>query len=119
MLRIGTRDFPTNRGGLCQKGWTAAHLLSPGERLTRPLMRERREGALLPVSWDVALDRVADEFRRVQATYGRDSAGVFGGGGLTNEKAYWLGKFARVARSASHPPTGRVAEPTSGPRKVR
>jgi hypothetical protein len=22
-LRIGTRDFPTNRGGLCQKGWTA------------------------------------------------------------------------------------------------
>ena len=43
------------------------------------------------------LDRVAGEFRRAQAAYGRDSAGVFGGGGLTNEKAYWLGKFARVA----------------------
>jgi assimilatory nitrate reductase catalytic subunit len=107
-LRVGTRDFPTNRGGLCQKGWTAAHLLAPGERLTAPLMRERRDGPLLPVSWDAALDRVAREFRRTQARYGRDSVGVFGGGGLTNEKAYWLGKFARVAlRSASIDYNGR------------
>jgi assimilatory nitrate reductase catalytic subunit len=107
-LRVGTRDFPTNRGGLCQKGWTAAHLLAPGERLTAPLMRVRRDGPLLPVSWDTALDRVAREFRRAQARYGRDSAGVFGGGGLTNEKAYWLGKFARVAlRSASIDYNGR------------
>ena len=29
--------------------------------------------------------------------YGRDAVGCFGGGGLTNEKAYALGKFARVA----------------------
>jgi assimilatory nitrate reductase catalytic subunit len=107
-LRIGARDFPTNRGGLCQKGWTAAHLLSPGERLTSPLMRECRDGPLLPVSWDTALDRVADELRRVQMAYGRDSAGIFGGGGLTNEKAYWLGKFARVAlRTASIDYNGR------------
>ncbi|MBV9451337.1 MAG: molybdopterin oxidoreductase family protein [Streptosporangiaceae bacterium] len=108
VLRIGTREFPTNRGGLCQKGWTAAHLLAPGERLTSPLMRERRDGPLTPASWDAALDRVAGEFRRVRAAYGPDSAGVFGGGGLTNEKAYWLGKFARVAlRSASIDYNGR------------
>ncbi|HEY7277546.1 MAG TPA: molybdopterin oxidoreductase family protein [Trebonia sp.] len=107
-LSVGTRDFPTNRGGLCQKGWTAAHLLAPGERLTAPLMRARRAEPLLPVSWDTALDRVAREFRRAQARYGRDSVGVFGGGGLTNEKAYWLGKFARVAlRSASIDYNGR------------
>ena len=34
---------------------------------------------------------------KVQAQYGRDAVGVFGGGSLTNEKAYLLGKFARVA----------------------
>src|SRR5262249_33537989 len=107
-LAVGTRDFPTNRGGLCQKGWTAAHLLAPGERLTAPLMRKHRDGPLLPVDWDTALDRVAGELRRSQARHGRDSAGVFGGGGLTNEKAYWLGKFARVAlRSASIDYNGR------------
>jgi assimilatory nitrate reductase catalytic subunit len=101
LLQIGTRDFPTNRGGLCQKGWTAADLLTPGVRLTTPLMREHRDGPLTPASWDAALDRVADEFSRVQAAYGLDGVGVFGGGGLTNEKAYWLGKFARVALRTS------------------
>jgi assimilatory nitrate reductase catalytic subunit len=101
MLRVGTRDFPTNRGGLCQKGWTSAELLTPGARLAEPLVRERRDGPLMPASWDAALDRIVGEFRRVQAAYGPDSAGVFGGGGLTNEKAYWLGKFARVALRTS------------------
>lgn len=119
-LRIGARDFPTNRGGLCQKGWTAAHLLSPGERLVQPLMRERREGPLLPVSWDTALDRMVGEFRRACATYGPDSAGVFGGGGLTNEKAYWLGKFARVAlRTASIDYNGRFCMSSAAAAAVR
>ena len=39
--------------------------------------------------------------RRTQETYGRDAVGVFGGGSLTNEKAYLLGKFARVALRTS------------------
>ncbi len=26
--QVATRDFPTNKGGLCRKGWTAASLLS-------------------------------------------------------------------------------------------
>ncbi len=33
--------------------------------------------------------------------HGPDAVGVFGGGGLTNEKAYALGKFARVVLSTS------------------
>src|SRR5260370_24806860 len=32
-------DVPANQGGLCQKGWTAADLLSSPERLTTPLRR--------------------------------------------------------------------------------
>jgi assimilatory nitrate reductase catalytic subunit len=101
LLRVGTRDFPTNRGGLCQKGWTAADLLTPDVRLTTPLMRAHRGAPLAPASWDAALDRVVYEFSRAQPAYGRDGVGVFGGGGLTNEKAYWLGKFARVALRTS------------------
>ena len=91
------KDFPTNKGGLCPKGWTAAELLTNPERLTSPLMRDAKGSPLRPVSWDAALNRVAEEFTKAQNKYGRDSVGVFGGGGLTNEKAYLLGKFARVA----------------------
>ncbi len=89
-------DFPTNKGGLCQKGWTSTDLLHHPERLTTPMMRDRKGDPLRPVSWEAALDRAASEIQRVQAQYGRDAVGVFGGGGLTNEKAYALGKFARV-----------------------
>jgi assimilatory nitrate reductase catalytic subunit len=94
---VEPRDFPVNGGGLCRKGWTAAELLSSPDRLTTPLMRRTRTAALEPVSWEAALDRIAAELRRTQDTHGRDAVAVFGGGGLTNEKAYQLGKFARVA----------------------
>jgi assimilatory nitrate reductase catalytic subunit len=98
-VRVEPRDFPTNRGGLCQKGWTAAELLTSPERLTTPLVRV--DGDLVPATWDDALDVVAAGIRRAQAAHGRDAVGVFGGGGLTNEKAYLLGKFARVALRTS------------------
>jgi assimilatory nitrate reductase catalytic subunit len=90
-VEVGTRDFPTNRGGLCQKGWTAAELLDHPERLTTPLLHGE------PVPWPVALDFIATRIRELQAAHGRDAVAVFGGGGLTNEKGYALGKFARVA----------------------
>jgi assimilatory nitrate reductase catalytic subunit len=100
-LQVQSRHFPTNRGGLCQKGWTSAELLTHPERLTSPLMRNSKGDSLRPASWDEALDRISREVQSIQARYGPDAVGVFGGGGLTNEKAYALGKFARVALRSS------------------
>jgi assimilatory nitrate reductase catalytic subunit len=85
------------RDGLCHKGWTAAALLDHPERLTTPLVRDGRLDPLRPASWDEALHRVAGKVKDLQAQHGNDAVAVFGGGGLTNEKAYALGKFARVA----------------------
>ncbi|MEU9223320.1 molybdopterin oxidoreductase family protein [Streptomyces massasporeus] len=93
-------DFPVNRGALCGKGRTAAAVLAPGVRLTSPLVRDEG-GTLVPASWDEALDRIAAALERTRAQYGPDALGVFGGGGLTNEKAYTLGKFARVVLGTS------------------
>ncbi|ANS65080.1 nitrate reductase [Streptomyces lincolnensis] len=92
-------DFPVNRGALCGKGRTAPAVLSSRVRLTSPLVRSG--GTLVPASWDEALDRIASELSRTRAEHGPDACGVFGGGGLTNEKAYTLGKFARVVLGTS------------------
>jgi assimilatory nitrate reductase catalytic subunit len=100
-LAVQARDFPTNRGGLCQKGWTSTELLQHTDRLTSPLIRDSKSGPLRRASWDEALDRITSEIQRIQAQHGRNAIGVFGGGGLTNEKAYSLGKFARVALRTS------------------
>ncbi|GAA2532472.1 molybdopterin oxidoreductase family protein [Streptomyces koyangensis] len=96
----GREDFPVNQGALCGKGQSAAVLLAPAARLTEPLVRDAA-GVLRPATWSEALDRTAEAMRRAAEVYGPDAAGVFGGGGLTNEKAYLLGKFARVALGSS------------------
>src|SRR5688572_13994280 len=96
----GNPDFPVNHGALCIKGWTAAATLEHPDRLRTPLARDE-SGALVPVDWDEALSRVARGIQEAQARYGNDAAGIFGGGSLTNEKAYLLGKFARVALGTS------------------
>ena len=101
-LTVAAREFPTNRGGLCRKGWTAAEPLQSADRLLTPLMRDRRDMALRPASWDEALDRVASGIAAIRRRDGPDAVALFGGGGLTNEKAYMLGKFARVGLNTRH-----------------
>ncbi|MEU3275663.1 molybdopterin oxidoreductase family protein [Streptomyces antibioticus] len=92
-------DFPVNRGALCGKGRTAPAVLSSRVRLTSPLVRSG--GALVPAGWDEALGLIAGRLAGIRDAHGPDALGVFGGGGLTNEKAYALGKFARVVLGTS------------------
>jgi assimilatory nitrate reductase catalytic subunit len=64
-------------------------------------VRDRVTGVLRAADWDEALDLVAERLRSLREAHGPDAVAVFGGGGLTNEKAYLLGKFARVALGTS------------------
>ena len=93
----GDPHFPVNNGQLCVKGWTSHSLLRHPQRLTTPLVRDKLNEPLRPSSWGDALDRVAAAFARIRSEHGADAVGVFGSGALTNEKAYLLGKFARLA----------------------
>ncbi|WP_427004243.1 molybdopterin oxidoreductase family protein [Pseudarthrobacter sp. H2] len=100
VLEVTGRDFPTNRGGLCRKGWTSASLLNHPGRVTEPLLKGP-DGVHRPVGWDEALTLITQAVKDTRTRYGADAVGVFGGGGLTNEKAYQLGKFARLALGTS------------------
>jgi assimilatory nitrate reductase catalytic subunit len=100
LLEVTGRDFPTNRGGLCRKGWTSASLLNHTGRVTEPLLKGA-DGVHRPIGWDQALELITAAVKTTRARYGADGVGVFGGGGLTNEKAYQLGKFARLALGTS------------------
>ncbi|MEG3614192.1 molybdopterin oxidoreductase family protein [Isoptericola haloaureus] len=94
-VTVNPRDFPTNAGRLCQKGWTAAAVLDVPDRITTPLVRGA-DGELAPATWDEALELITARVRAIQAEHGPEGVAIFGGGGLTNEKAYALGKFART-----------------------
>ena len=66
-------------------------------------------------TWDEALGRTVDEIRRIQSLYGRDALAMLGGASMTNEKAYLIGKFARVAlRTANIDYNGRLCMVSAG-----
>ena len=93
--------FPVNRGQMCTKGFTSAALLDHPERVTTPLLRGP-DGRLAPVSWEAALDFVAARLLAIRNAHGAEALAAFGSGALTNEKAYLLGKFARLALRTPH-----------------
>lgn len=69
-------------------------------RLTTPMVRDH--GALRPASWDEALDRAAEGLRRVAATSGPQSIGMFACSKATNETNYVAQKFVRTAIGTNH-----------------
>jgi assimilatory nitrate reductase catalytic subunit len=88
-------DFPVNQGKLCPKGVARYLQNNHPDRLLAPLIRTA--AGFREATWDEALDRVVGEIRRIQSAYGKDAFAVLSGASLTNEKAYLMGKFARVA----------------------
>ena len=66
----------------------------PLQRLRTPLVRER--GVLRPASWDEALARAADGFRRSIDARGPNAIGIFSCSKSTNEMNFLAQKLARV-----------------------
>ena len=65
-----------------------------GGRLTTPMVREN--GNLRPATWEEALDRTAERFRRSVQQHGAQSFGMFSCSKATNELNYLSQKFARA-----------------------
>ena len=93
-------EFPFNRGMLCPKGVKRYLQSNHPDRLLDPLLRTERGFA--KSTWDEALDFTVRRLREIQERYGKDAVAVFGGASLTTEKAYLMGKFARVALGTRH-----------------
>ncbi len=93
-------EFPFNQGKLCPKGVKRYLQNNHPDRLLAPLVRSGQGFARLP--WDEALDQTVERIRRLQARHGRDAVAVLTGASLTNEKAYLMGKFARLAVGTRH-----------------
>jgi assimilatory nitrate reductase catalytic subunit len=92
--------FPFNQGKLCPKGVKRYLQNNHPDRLLHPLVRTGRGFDRIP--WAEALDLVAERIGRLQARHGRDAVAVLSGASLTNEKAYLMGKFARLAVGTRH-----------------
>ncbi len=92
-------DDPDNQsslGMLCVKGRFGYTFVHHQDRLTSPLVR--REGQLVPVSWDEALDYVAERLSQ----YTGDEFATLCSAKATNEDGYVQQKFARVVMQSNN-----------------
>jgi formate dehydrogenase major subunit len=87
-------DSEVNKGHTCLKGRYAFSFYNHRERLTSPMIR--KDGELVPVSWDEAYEFIVSELRRIRAKYGPDSIGGISSARCTNEENYLMQKFIRV-----------------------
>jgi len=100
---VGVRpamDGPANEGALCVKGQFGWEWMQHPERLKQPLVR--KDGELVEVSWDEALDRAADGFRQVREKHGRHAVYAIASGRAPHESAYSVQKFVRVGFMSNH-----------------
>ena len=74
--------------------------MKPYVRLTEPMVRDG--GTLRTASWDEALDRAVEGFRRARDEQGPESFGLFSCSKATNEVNYLAQKFARVALGSNN-----------------
>jgi assimilatory nitrate reductase catalytic subunit len=93
-------EFPFNQGMLCPKGVKRYLQNGHPDRLLDPLLRA--PDGFRKATWDESLDFTARRLTEIQTKYGKDAVAMYGGASLTTEKAYLLGKFARVALGTRH-----------------
>ena len=92
-------DDPDNQsslGMLCVKGRFGYTFVHHEDRLTEPLVR--KDGVLTPVSWDEALDYVAERL----VEYRGDSFATLCSAKATNEDGYIQQKLARLLMQSNH-----------------
>jgi assimilatory nitrate reductase catalytic subunit len=85
----GDPQHPANSGALCSKGRALGETLEPAGRLLEPQLH----GAA--VSWDAALDHVAQGFSRLIEAHGPESVALYVSGQLLTEDYYVANKFMK------------------------
>ncbi len=109
----GDPDAPVNRGLNCIKGYFLPKIMYGKDRLTQPMLRKKngvfdKEGEFEPVSWDEALDLMADKFKTAIQTNGPTTVGMFGSGQWTVWEGYAAAKLMKAGfRSNNIDPNAR------------
>ena len=109
----GDPDAPVNRGLNCIKGYFLSKIMYGKDRLTTPLMRKRdgkydKGGEFVPVSWDEALDLMADKWKQALKSDGPAGVGMFGSGQWTIFEGYAATKLWKAGfRSNNLDPNAR------------
>ena len=71
----GTKSNPHSAGTLCSKGAASRQYIYSRDRLRTPLLRKGKRGSaeFEPISWDEALDRIAQRLLKIKKKFGPET----------------------------------------------
>lgn len=77
----GTDQHPTNHGKLCARGYAARDYVYRRDRIQTPLRRvgEKGSGEFQPISWDEALDEIAERLNQIKETVSPHAVAFYSG----------------------------------------
>lgn len=87
-------SHPSNEGRICVRGWHVHEVTGSPDRLKTPLLR--RDGALVPVSWEEALAFAIGRLADLRDAHGPDALAFLSSPRCSNEETYLLQKLARA-----------------------
>ncbi|MBP7961166.1 MAG: NADH-quinone oxidoreductase subunit NuoG [Caldilineaceae bacterium] len=90
---VGRENMAVNDQWICDKGRFAHAWVNHDERLSQPMVR--KNGQLVPVTWQEALDTAAAGLKAAKSTHGADAMGGIGSAKLGNESSYIFQRFMR------------------------
>ena len=90
------KDGMANHGHSCVKGRFAWGYATHPDRILSPMIRDKITDPWREVSWDEAIGKVASEFKRIQASYGRNAIGGITSSRCTDEETYLVQKLIRA-----------------------
>src|SRR6202163_104557 len=109
ILRANNRDLSGfNKDFLCVKGRFGFDFTRHPERLKLPMVR--RDGKLVPSSWEDAIAEVSRRLAEIHKASGADSIGFIGSNRTTNEENYLLGRVARASIGTNNIDHHRTAD---------
>ena len=91
----GKQDVGINDGNLCSRGRFGFDYVHSENRLKTPMIK--KDGNLVAVSWDEALEYTATRLASIQEKYGPSAIGAIGSQRCTMEDNYMFQKFMRDA----------------------
>jgi anaerobic selenocysteine-containing dehydrogenase len=93
-------DHPVNIGMACPKGWEALSPLRGPGRAVKPLVK--RDGKLVPVSWEDAVFEMVDRFKAIQEKHGNAAVAWLGTGQMPTEELAFLGALGKFGMGIIH-----------------
>jgi formate dehydrogenase major subunit len=120
---VPSKDGKANHGQSCVKGRFAYGYATHRDRITKPMLRASITDPWQEVSWDEALDHIAEKFRGIQAVHGIGAIGGITSSRCTNEETYLVQKLVRAGfgnnnvdtcARVCHSPTGYGLNATFG-----